>query len=73
MAKQLTLQDIIGALRETPSDARKKVIAKAYDFAVKAHAGQKRRSGEDYVQHPIAVAKILAEIGMGGKTIAAGL
>lgn len=73
MSKELNLQDIIDALREAPSDARKKVIAKAYDFAVKAHEGQKRRSGEDYVQHPIAVAKILAEIGMGGKTIAAGL
>ncbi|HAR99741.1 MAG: GTP pyrophosphokinase [Candidatus Moranbacteria bacterium GW2011_GWC2_37_73] len=71
--ENLTLEDIIGALRNPPSDARKKVIAKAYDFAVKAHAGQKRNSGEEYSQHPIAVAKILAEIGMGGKTIAAGL
>jgi GTP pyrophosphokinase len=73
MTKQLGLQDIIGALRETPSEARKMVITKAYNFAVKAHEGQKRRSGQDYIQHPIAVAKILAEIGMGGKTISAGL
>ena len=73
MVKQLTLEDIIGALRNPPSDARKKVITKAYDLAMEAHKGQTRRSGEDYVQHPIAVAKILAEIGMGGKTIAAGL
>jgi GTP pyrophosphokinase len=49
------------------------VITEAYNFATKAHEGQKRRSGEDYIQHPIAVARILAQIGMGGKTIAAGL
>lgn len=71
--KKLGLEDIIDSLRNQPSEARIKVITEAYNFAVEAHAGQKRRSGEDYVQHPIAVAKILAEIGMGGKTIAAGL
>lgn len=69
----LKLEDILNALREKPSDARKKLITRAYDFSMKAHAGQKRRSGADYIQHPIAVAKILAGIGMGGKTIAAGL
>jgi len=69
---KLTLEDILKALHD-PTDARKKLVSEAYAFAVKAHAGQKRRSGEDYVQHPIAVAKILAEIGMGSKTISAGL
>ncbi len=71
--KNLILQDILDSLHDTPSEARKKVITEAYHFAIEAHKGQKRRSGEDYVQHPIAVAKILANIGMGGKTIAAGL
>lgn len=70
---QLGLNDILGALRNKPSEARVKVITKAYELTQTAHQGQKRVSGEDYVQHPIAVAKILAEIGMGGKTIAAGL
>jgi len=70
---KLTLEDILGALRNPPTEARKKVITQAYHFAIEAHDGQFRRSGEDYVQHPIAVAIILAEIGMGGKTIAAGL
>ena len=71
--KPLNLEDIYKALKNPPSDARIAVIRKAYDFAFKAHVGQKRRSGEDYIQHPLAVAKILAEIGMGGKTIAAGM
>lgn len=70
--KPLSLKDILSALRD-PTDWRVKLITKAYAFAVKAHTGQKRRSGEEYVQHPIAVAKILAEIGMGSKTITAGL
>lgn len=71
--KQLGLEDILKSLKNHPSEMRKKIITEAYEFAVEAHKGQKRRSGEDYVQHAIATAKILAEIGMGGKTIAAGL
>ena len=70
--KPLSLKDILSALRD-PTDLRVKLITKAYAFAAKAHLGQKRRSGEEYVQHPISVAKILAEIGMGSKTITAGL
>ena len=70
--KPLSLKDILNALKN-PTDERVKLITKAYIFAEKAHAGQKRLSGEDYIQHPIATAKILAEIGMGSKTISAGL
>jgi guanosine-3',5'-bis(diphosphate) 3'-pyrophosphohydrolase len=70
--EQLTLKDILDALR-LPTDEKIKTITEAYDFSAKAHAGQKRRSGADYVQHPIAVAKILAEMGMGEKTISGGL
>ena len=68
----LGLNDILNSLRE-PTEERRKLITEAFNFAVKAHTGQKRRSGEDYVQHPIAVAKILAEIGMRSKTISAAL
>ena len=70
--KQLALKDVLDALR-SPTDERIKLITEAYNFAAKAHNGQKRRSGEDYIQHPLSVAKILAEIGMGSKTISAGL
>lgn len=71
--KKLGLEDIFKAMRTALPDSRKKIITEAYNLAVLAHKGQFRRSGDEYVQHPIAVAKILAEIGMGGKTIAAGL
>jgi len=72
MTKPLALKDILDALR-SPTDARIKMITEAYTFAIKAHAGQKRRSGEEYAQHPVSAAKILAEMGMGSKTISAGL
>ncbi|WP_291099410.1 MULTISPECIES: RelA/SpoT family protein [unclassified Flavobacterium] len=56
----------------TPED--KKLIRKAFDVAMDAHKGQRRKSGEAYFFHPIAVAKIVAsEIGLGATAIAAAL
>lgn len=58
------------------SNHRKKVekIEKAYRFALRAHEGIKRRSGEPYILHPIAVATIVnQEIGMGSTSICAAL
>ena len=52
----------------------KKLIRKAFDYAVDAHQKQRRRSGEAYVFHPIAVAKIVAsEIGLDAISIASAL
>lgn len=48
-------------------------IILAYDYAKEAHKGQKRKSGEDYIEHPLATAIILAEMGMDQDTIIAGL
>ena len=56
----------------TPED--KKLIRQAFDVAVDAHKDQRRKSGEAYIFHPIAVAKIVAkEIGLDAKCIAAAL
>jgi guanosine-3',5'-bis(diphosphate) 3'-pyrophosphohydrolase len=49
------------------------LIERAYTAAERAHDGQKRRSGEPYITHPVAVAQILADLGIGPKTIAAAL
>lgn len=60
----------------TNSNHRKKVdlITKAFNFANQAHKGFRRRSGEPYILHPIAVAHIVsAEIGMGSTSICAAL
>jgi guanosine-3',5'-bis(diphosphate) 3'-pyrophosphohydrolase len=49
------------------------VIRRAYQVAERAHRGQMRRSGEPYITHPIAVAQILAELGVPSVVVAAGL
>ncbi len=56
---------------ENPAD--RSLVTRAYDFAKQAHAPQKRYSGEPYLNHLVEVARMLAEIGMGAPTVAAGL
>ncbi|PJR05072.1 RelA/SpoT family protein [Avrilella dinanensis] len=59
---------------QTLNDDEKKLIRKAFDVAVEAHKDQRRKSGEAYIFHPIAVAKIVAsEIGLGATSIASAL
>lgn len=59
---------------QTLTTEDKKLIRKAFDVAMDAHKGQRRKSGEAYFFHPIAVAKIVAsEIGLGATAIAAAL
>ena len=59
---------------QTLTEEDKKLIRKAFDVAVEAHQEQRRKSGEAYIFHPIAVAKIVAsEIGLGATGIAAAL
>jgi GTP pyrophosphokinase len=48
-------------------------VRKAFDAAAMAHTGQHRLSGEDYVNHPLEVAAILADLGLDAETIAAAL
>ena len=47
------------------------MIVRAAETATTAHAGQLRRSGEPYITHPIAVAGIVAELGLDAQTVAA--
>lgn len=49
------------------------ILKRAYELALKAHAGQKRKSGEDYVVHCIEVARILIDLGLDTAVVAAGL
>lgn len=84
-----TIQDLLKTLRNTNNKGgvlpmlpqlRKDqngydldMVRLAYDFAAEAHKGQKRKSGEPYIEHPVATAMILAEMGMDQATIIAGL
>ncbi|NLW06856.1 MAG: HD domain-containing protein, partial [Clostridia bacterium] len=49
------------------------LLEEAYNYAVRAHEGQKRLSGEEYITHPLNVASILAELQLDQATIAAAL
>ncbi|HET6546276.1 MAG TPA: bifunctional (p)ppGpp synthetase/guanosine-3',5'-bis(diphosphate) 3'-pyrophosphohydrolase [Rhodanobacteraceae bacterium] len=48
-------------------------VRRAYEIGAQAHRGQKRRSGEPYITHPVAVAGILADLGMDAETIIAAI
>lgn len=56
-----------------PSEGEWRTIERAYEFALSAHAGQNRESGESYITHPLAVAMILAELELDLVTVVAGL
>jgi len=58
---------------QSPTIADIALISKAYSFAEKAHENQRRLSGEPYFVHLFETAKTLAELGMGGITVSAGL
>ena len=63
--------DIIKRLEESYIGKDIALLKRAYDFAKKAHANQKRASGEDYFIHPCTVARILADLGLDAATVAA--
>ena len=69
----MTLDSLVNELPKsyTPQDIA--MIRRAYDVAATAHEGQKRKSGEPYIQHPLAVARILANLRLDSRTIAAAL
>lgn len=67
--------DLLETARKRCSDPKElEMIQKAFEFANEAHKGVRRRSGEPYILHPIAVAKIVvSNIGLGYKSIIAAL
>lgn len=67
-------QDLLNAYLATKHRKKVEIITKAFNFAKQAHKGVKRRSGEPYIMHPIAVAKIVCvEIGLGSTSICSAL
>ena len=67
------LEPLLQVVRTTHPKADLALIERAYAVAERAHEGQKRRSGDDYITHPLAVTTILAELGMTPTTLAAAL
>jgi guanosine-3',5'-bis(diphosphate) 3'-pyrophosphohydrolase len=67
------LNELIRTVRVNHPRSDYQVVERAYRTAEHYHQGQKRKSGEDYITHPLAVARILADLGSGPATIAAAL
>jgi len=69
----LNYQELIDLLPDTITNIDRDLVQRAYKTAEKAHEGQKRVSGEPYINHCLAVASVLIELGMPADVIAAGL
>jgi len=69
----LSLDALIRLVKQRNSRVDVREIQRAYMFAEVSHRGQKRLSGEDFIEHPIAVAAILADLGMDVTTLQAAL
>ncbi|SDH11466.1 RelA/SpoT family protein [Agrococcus jejuensis] len=67
------IDDLIRTVKGHHPKADTGLIQRAYIVAERAHQGQFRKSGEPYITHPVAVAQILADLGIGPVTIAAAL
>src|SRR6187431_3252231 len=67
------LEPLLQVVRFTHPKADLSLIERAYAVAERAHEGQKRKSGDAYITHPLAVTTILAELGMTPATLAAAL
>ena len=67
------LEPLLRTLRRYHPKADTRLVERAYETAEYLHRGQTRRSGEPYITHPLAVATILADLGMTSPTLAAAL
>jgi (p)ppGpp synthase/HD superfamily hydrolase len=65
--------ELLAFVRRQMPGVQTALIEHAYEYAATAHAGQRRKSGEPYIFHPIATARILAEMQLDPETIAAAL
>jgi GTP diphosphokinase / guanosine-3',5'-bis(diphosphate) 3'-diphosphatase len=68
-----TLNELVALIRAYHPEPDTALVEKAHRFATNLHAGQKRLSGEDYIDHPTEVARLLAELHLDVTTITAGL
>lgn len=67
------IEPLVASVRAHHPAAKIEEIERAYEIAKVAHTGQMRKSGDEYITHPVAVAEILAELGLNSETIIAAL
>jgi GTP diphosphokinase / guanosine-3',5'-bis(diphosphate) 3'-diphosphatase len=68
-----SLENLGRVIKARSSKVDLREVQRAYSFAEESHRGQKRLSGEDFIEHPVAVATILADLGMDLTTLQAAL
>src|SRR5512142_596532 len=66
-------RELLKEVRENRPNDDLDIVKKAYEFALKHHAGQNRASGEPYLMHPVEVAHIVAQMKLDSATVAAAL
>ena len=66
-------EELLAQVATYNSNVDHELLARAFDFASRAHEGQERRSGEPFIHHPLGVAKICAELRLDDESIAAAL
>ncbi|MFH1838250.1 MAG: RelA/SpoT family protein [Candidatus Kuenenbacteria bacterium] len=69
----MTIKDLVDTIKKNNLKVDFDLIQLAYEFAEKAHQGQKRASGEDYIQHSLETANLLAKFKLDEATIISGL
>src|SRR5215204_428442 len=67
------VDELLAAVSESNPDADLELLRRAFAYAARAHEGQLRRSGEEFIRHPWSVAKLVAELRLDEETIAAAL
>src|SRR5687768_7668509 len=69
----LKLADLVERIRGYHPAADVEIVSRAYDYSVRAHEGQKRKSGDPYFSHPASVAAIITELKLDTASVCAGL
>ena len=73
MADISLIEPLIGSLKEHYETVDVELLNRAFQVANEAHTGQVRKSGEEYITHPVAVSQILADLGLNTTTVVASL
>src|SRR5579862_7287199 len=67
------VDELIADVESYKPDADRELLTRAFEYAARAHEGQRRRSGQEFIHHPWGAAKILAGLRMDEPTLAAAL
>ena len=71
--KEATVRDVLQAMKEYHPTADFNLVQRAFVFAEHAHRNQRRKNGDPYIGHPVAVARILCEMRMDVQSVCAAL